>query len=209
MCKNAAWCLVHHHKVMHVSNKVPCIRLHVDVCVVPVCKGKMSEGKASAAKERCQAEEGGRESCSKMPASAVKPVWALCSECVRTCAHWCAFAQSALTPFKVTVSWGEHPHCDQRPASPAAAFCFTVSPPFNLQFLLLSCLSVQGCRCLHKATFKEQRHCNGSVSDDPFLFVIQYYLNFVIISSATDLKWSQKVLWSTFSVCFSSGLANA
>lgn len=43
-----------------------------------------------------------------------------------------------------------------------------------------------------------------------FLFVIQYYLNFVvIISSATDLKWSQKVLWSTFSVCFSSGLANA
>lgn len=48
--------------------------------------------------------EGGREGSSKMPASAVKPVWALCSECVRTCAHWCAFAQSALTPFKVTAS---------------------------------------------------------------------------------------------------------
>lgn len=48
--------------------------------------------------------EGGREGYSKMPASAVKPVWALCSECVCTCAHWCAFAQSALTPFKVTAS---------------------------------------------------------------------------------------------------------
>lgn len=48
--------------------------------------------------------EGGRNGCSKMPASAVKPVWALCRECVRTCAHWCAFAQSALTPFKVTAS---------------------------------------------------------------------------------------------------------
>lgn len=32
--------------------------------------------------------EGGREGYNKVPLSAVKPVWALCSECVRTCAHW-------------------------------------------------------------------------------------------------------------------------
>lgn len=72
--------------------------------------------------------EGGRKGCSKMPASAVKPVWALCSECVRTCAHWCAFAQSALTLFKVTVSGGEHPHGDQCPANTHACFTLLLSP---------------------------------------------------------------------------------
>lgn len=52
----------------------------------------------------------GREVCNKVPLSAVNPVWALCSECVRTCTRWWAFAQSALTPFKVTASWASPPH---------------------------------------------------------------------------------------------------
>lgn len=65
-------------------------------------KGKREEGKWS--KGEMTRGERGRKGCSKMPASAVKAVWALCRECVRTCAHWCAFAQSALTPFKVTAS---------------------------------------------------------------------------------------------------------
>lgn len=89
--------------------------------------------RGSERKEGLDWGEGGREGCIKMPASAVKPVWALCSECVRTWAHWRAFAQSAVTPFKVTVSWGEHPHRDQCPASMHAYFtlllCLLQCPP--------------------------------------------------------------------------------
>lgn len=73
----------------------------------------------------------GERATVKLPASAVKPVWALCSECVRTCAYWCAFAQSALTPFKVTASWGEHPCGDQCPAH--------THPYFTLLLFLLYC----------------------------------------------------------------------
>lgn len=73
--------------------------------------------------------EGGTEGYSKMLASAIiKPVCALCSDCFCTCAHWWAFAQSALTPFKVTASWGEHPHDRQCPGNA------------NYYFSLLCCL---------------------------------------------------------------------
>lgn len=71
-------------------------------------RGSYARGKwefrGTEREERMGGGEGGRKGYSKMLASAVKPVWALCSECVLTCAHWCAFAKSAVTPFKVTAS---------------------------------------------------------------------------------------------------------
>lgn len=74
-------------------------------------------GKSKRKWETWTCWRGGGEGWSEMPVSAVKPIWALCRECVCTCANWCAFAQSALTPFKVTVSWDEHPRGDQCPAN--------------------------------------------------------------------------------------------
>lgn len=71
-----------------------------------LCQGKERSGDLEEGREGkgwMEVKEGERATV-KLPASAVKAVWALCSECVRTCAHWCAFAQSALTPFKVTAS---------------------------------------------------------------------------------------------------------
>lgn len=79
--------------------------------------------------------EEGREGCNKVPLSAVKPVWALYSECVRTCARWWAFAQSALTPFKVTLSWASPPMTmgvqQTQPSSASFSSSFTVlwNPP--------------------------------------------------------------------------------